>query len=230
MIGRSLVIFQLGNNQNELHQTNSWGMALSHSDNNINQKIIEERKKKNWKPEDIVSDAEVEAICNATNCLGPQEPGYHKWASDGVMIINISDDPNLYNPLVPIRERKEATRKKRREAIEQLQQYLPELSKLEKAVPVGTIKVDIVIPVRVEVRFSTSEAISSIDVSNGDERAMWGHQLVDRTELAKVPEIAAIVNCPLRKVYMDRCQELAQLLGLRSEDVRNELYSFSRKK
>ena len=224
MIGRSLIVFQLGNNQNELHEVNSWGMALAPRD--AEKQLIQERVTKKWKPEDVVSDAEVEAICNATNCIGPDKPGYHKWASDGVTVINISGDPALYNPLVPIKEREKAAAEKRAAAMKRLkEEFLPELAKLRNAVPVGKVEVDFTIPpVKVKVGYRVWQPIGSLAVLQDGKEVSYPSQLIDHDALAKVPEIAALVNCPLRKAYWDRCAEIANLLGLSETDVENETY------
>jgi hypothetical protein len=213
MIGRSLVIFQFGNNKNELHECCSWSFALGLHDKkkDIDKRIVKEYKKKKWKPEDVVDDAEVEAIVNATNCIGPKEPGYHQWASDGVHIINLSGDPNLYNPAAALAERRRIAEKKRQKALHRLKGFIPELVKLRNAIPTGEITLDVTLQVKVEVAYSVSSPISSVYVfnKNGKEQ-VYSSRLIDRDQLAKQQD--------------DRCRELADELGLCEEDVENETF------
>lgn len=236
MIGRSLIIFQLGNNKNELHTTCPWEMAMSRGESrrdkkyDLKKEIAKARKEKKWKPEGIVDDKEVEAICNSSHCADPKEPGYHKWASDSVDVINISDDPNLYNPMVPIIERRNAEHKRQAEAKEQLKKYLPELAKLRNAVPTGKLEITMTLSVRVKVGYEVYSPISNIDVYQGDKKPDYPFQLIDRDELAKFPKIAAIINCPVRKAYERRCKELSDVLGLSEGDIENATYTYADRK
>jgi len=232
MIGRSLVIFQLGNNQNEIHQVNSWEMCLSSRTENFKEKVAALRKEKQWKPEEIVSDREVEKICHADNCIDPKEPGYHRWAADGITVINISDDPNLPNPMTAIIEERERSHKKRAEGFRKLKDYIPELTVLRKAVPESMAEVEIVLPpLKVQVK---SSVFSPICVTNylGEDKKNKHHiwELVDRATLESKPEIQALINCPFRKAYKDRCKEVGDLLGLSDTDVENEVYTSTLKK
>jgi len=228
MIGRSLTIFQLGNNQNEIHSVNSWSFCLGSQDKDFEKKIIKEAKKKKWKPEEIVSDAEVEAIVNAKNCI-PGEEGYHKWASDGVCVINRSKDPNLYNPAKERARKKRAEQDERNKALEQLKEYLPELVKLRNAIPVGTIELNLIVPIRLKVGYSISDYLN-IDVLDKDGKDItYASWIVLHDHINELPEMSHIVNCPHRKAYDARCKELATLLGLRPGDVENETYWSLRK-
>lgn len=222
MIGRSLVIFQLGNNRNEIHEVNSWEFALGASDKDFAEKIIKEAKKKKWKPEAIVKDKEVKAIVYATNCI-KGEPGYHKWASDGVYIINRSGDPNLYNPAKEKAEKRRIKENKRKESLEKLKEYLPELIKLRNAIPVGTIEISMTVPLR--VKFDYHETFFRHDVVGQDGKGiMWSTQVVSLEQVMAMPEAQAIVNCPHRAAYLTRCESLAQLLELNRCDVENATY------
>lgn len=227
MIGRSLVIFQRGNNKNELHEVNSWNFAFSCRENDLDNKIVSEAKKKKWKPEEIVNDAEVEAIVNATNCIGPQEPGYHKWASDGVHVINLSGDPTLPNPATVKAEKRRKEGERRHKAYKKLDKFIPELIKLRNAIPTGTLTISkVALPkVTVKLNYGVTHAISMVVVLDKDGQYLdYASWLVDNEALAKRPELVNIVNCPHRKAYRDRCQELADLLGLSYTDIENTIY------
>jgi hypothetical protein len=189
----------------------------------MNKAIIAEAEKKKWKPEAIVSDAEVEAIVNSHHCADPKKPGYHEWCSDGYQIINLSGDPNLPNPLVPLQKAREEESRRRQEAHKQLEQHIPELVKLYQAVPEGSIEVAMVIPVTIKVQYSTSANLD-LDVLQRGKEPSYPFELIDREALMKMPEVVTVVNCPLRKAYRDRCHELAELLGLDETDIENATY------
>lgn len=231
MIGRSLIIFQLGDNKNELHETNSWSFALSdHDSKEWDKRAISERKKKDWKPEDIVDDAEVEAICKATNCISKDRPGYHKWASDGVKVINISDDPDLPNPMTSIIAQKKKEQKERDAKIKKLEKFLPELFKLRNAITTGETPLTMTLSVKVKVSSSVEYPISSIKVmgENGKE-IDYACQLIDRKTLESISELSNIIHCPHRKIFNKQCEKIAFKLGLDSGTVKNKVYDYSPK-
>lgn len=229
MIGRSLLVLQLGKDQNELHFENPLGMSMTFwnddkIDEELRNKIIAIRTeamqtKKEWNPVAVVDDNEVVAIYSASNCIGPDHQGYHKWASDGVTIINISDDPNLSDPTAHIKAKKKAAREKRTKALEQIKQYLPELRELKKKVKQGQVIIDfpIIANLQIQIHSSATNPVGFLNVLN------IGHinNLIDQNELEKVPEIAERINCPFRKAYVDRCNEIACSLGLSMDDVQN---------
>ena len=226
MIGRALLIFQRGNNQNELHSVSSWEFALApHEDEEkMNKAIIEESEKEKWKPEAIVSDAEVEAIVNSKHCADSKEPGYHEWCSDGYHIINLSGDPTLPNPLTPLEEAQEKEGRRRVEARKQLDKFIPELIKLRQAVPEGSVEIAMAFPVTIRIRYGVGD-YHDIDVLDKQgKKPMYPHELINHAALAQTPEMVAIESCPLRKAYRDRCHELAELLGFDESDIENQTY------
>ena len=125
MIGRSLIIFQRGNNKNELHQVGSFDLAFAHREKDFDKKTLKEAKKKKWRPEAVVSDRVVKAIVNSHQCADPKEPGYHLWASDGYRIINLSGNPNLHNPLDQINAAREKERLRRQRRSSNLTSSFP---------------------------------------------------------------------------------------------------------
>ena len=224
MIGRSLIIFQRGNNQNELHTVSPWELALAHREKDFDKKIIKQAKRKKWKPEEIVSDTEVEAIVNSTHCADPKEPGYHHWASDGVHVINLSGDPNLPNPAAVKNEKMEAEAKMRRAAFERIDEFIPELIKLRQVVPEGSVEVKVVVPLTISVRYSVSNFLNMRVLREDGHDRMWAHEVIDQKAIEQIPELEAVVNCPYRKAYRDRCQEIAESLGLDESDIENATY------
>ena len=92
MIGRSIIIFHFPDGRNEIHSTSPWGWAMARKDADFEEMVKRQARVDKWKAEDTVDDAEVEKIKAATNCIGPDHPGYHEWASDGVTVINVTDE------------------------------------------------------------------------------------------------------------------------------------------
>jgi len=229
MIGRSIiVVFQRGDDKNEIHHVGSAPFFANEEE--FERRVIEESIKKNWKPEDVVNDAELEKIVNATNCIGPEREGFHKWASDGVMVFNLSGNPNLYNPATARRKILKEQFAKRTEGMIRLKEFIPELVELRKAIPTGSIQVNLTIPVTVKVDSSVYRGIDDVYVLNEKgEQVDYASRLIDREELAKFPEISAVINCPHRQAYHKRCKELTELLGLDEHDAENQTYSASRK-
>ncbi len=221
MIGRSLVIFQRGSDKNEVHTVNCGFMNLGQKE--FDEAIVREAKEKNWKPEEIVNDLEVEKIVNATNCIG--EEGHHRWASDGVRVINLSGDPNLYNPATAKRERKRIEAEKREQGLKKLEEFLPELVQLRKMVPEGSITIRVPLQIDVKIDYHVWEPISAINcLDESGKSYTYASHLIDRELLKKREEMARIVNCPHRIKYRNRCKEVADLLGLREEDIENKVY------
>ncbi len=227
MIGRSIVILQRGDNKNEIHLTNSWDMCSSAHDPDIKNKIIQIAKEKSWVPEDIVSDAEVAAIVTATNDIGPQVPGYHKWAGDSVLVINLSNDPNLYNPATVLAEQKEQARLQLVERLKQLQEFIPELYQLSSVIPTGNIEVKFTLPVTIVVKYSASGvSLSEIKRIKDGKSATFAGEIIDHDIIRAMPELANAYNCPYRKAYEDRCNQLAILLGLTTTSIKNKLFNY----
>lgn len=229
MIGRSLVIFQRGDNQNELYEVNSWSLFSSRDD--LAQKIIERSIEEKWKPCDTVSDSEVEIIVNAKSIIRGSS-GYHKWASDGVTVINLSGDPNLYNPAKARAEKEKAEWERKRQAKEELKKFLPELVALRDAIPSGTLRVEVTVPLTVEIGYGHGMGITrGIYIKSvfdkGGTKVNFACLVVGEEDLRNLPELREVVNCPKRKAYLTRTNELAESLGLKWVDVENAAYTES---
>jgi len=91
MIGRGMIVIQKAKDQNELHFVSPWELSLAsyHATQEgemekFQQQVLEQAK--DWKPDDVVDDKELEAIRKAT-CSIPGEEGYHKYASDNIMVV-----------------------------------------------------------------------------------------------------------------------------------------------
>lgn len=233
MIGRSVVIFQRGNNQNEIHEVDSWGLALSGTmehESKLDEKIVAEASKNNWEPEEIVSDAEVDAIVNATQASREGYTGYHRWASDGVKVINLSGDPNLPNPAAVKAEKRRIVIEKRKKSLQKLDEFLPELMTLRNAIPTGKIILKIPIVLSLEVQYGVWESVSTVKaIDENGKHTMYASWLVDRQTIKELSEMASIVNCPHREAYKNKCREVAALLGLTETDVENAAYDVAPK-
>ena len=225
MIGHSLIVFQRGNNVNELHKVNSWNFSFMQRSKKADESILNEAKNKKWKPDDIVNDNELKKIVYATNCINPEHEGYHKLASDGVHIINLSDDPNLYNPAQEKIEKIKAANKIESYLIKRLRkEFILELIKLKDAIPTGKIEIKMMFSLNVSVKYGVHKSVDCIEIFQNDKKIEYVSQIIDKDQLVRLPEMENIVNCPYRKAYHDRCQEISDLLGLEKNKIFNDIY------
>jgi hypothetical protein len=229
MIGSSTTIFQRGNNVNEVHTTGSFGGLFAPQDEAEREKlIVQTAEEKQWKPEAIVDDAEVKKIVYATS-INPGSEGYHKFAGDGVTVINLSGDPNLYNPAKEKAEAYRIKREKRQAGLVKIKElHLAELVSLRKMVPVGQVDIEVTLTLPVTVEFTihgpqTPNII--VDGKDGKPRqASYAWEVLNREEIYKRSELQAFMNCPHRKKYHDRCKELDTLYELRDGDSSDAAY------
>ena len=99
---------------------------------------------------------------------------------------------------------------------------------MRKAVPEGSLTVQTVVVLTVKVRYAIWNHLDVDVLDEHGKRRTYAHEVVDREVLEQMPEIAAIVNCPHRKAYHDRCQSIGEMLGLEASDVGNQVYDAMR--
>ena len=98
MIGQGTIVIKVEANKNELHFVDPWELAWDIHDvkdspaklKKFNTRILRHIKKRKWKPDAVVDDAELKKILKSTNCAPEKKgtKGYHEYASDCFHIID----------------------------------------------------------------------------------------------------------------------------------------------
>lgn len=216
MIGQSTVIFQLGNNKNEVR---FWSCWESESGKKLEDFMIKKRKKdKKWGIEAIVDDAEVVKICNATNTINDGRPDYHKFAGDSKWVINMSGKP-LHNPMDDVHAKWQAEHDRIKEARLKLNEFIPELERLYNLIPEGEVEFSRNITISVKMKYRKFNQFGTRESFRDGKVISYGNWIFSNEEIAEMPEVQFIVNDTARKAHAKKVAEVALIVGLTESEV-----------
>lgn len=222
MIGQSTVIFQLGDNKNEVRFWSCWEIE---SGDKLIEGMIKHRKKdkhrrkdKRWAIQGIVDDAEVVKICNATNIINDGNPEYHRFAGDRKWVINLSGKP-LHNPMDDVHAKWQAEKDRIKEARIKLNEFIPELNRLYGLIPEGTVTFKRSITVHVKMKYHRFNPFSTRESFRNGKRIDYGNWIFSDEEIAEMPEVQSIINDPARKAHKEKVAEVALIVGLTESEV-----------